>query len=131
MRQENSTRTPAPVRSGSVLLVGAFDDLSTLRRASRHFAAAAFADADFVCIPGEELQPPAGLWAELCGTMYRIVGQLPSQTQVEAIDAPEHVRECIRQVLATGGGLVLVRSSDRFSQACNIIQMAGGRIGFP
>jgi len=120
---------PAVVRSGAILLVGAFDDVRTLRRARREFAAA-FAAGDFVCIPAEEPQPAAGFWDEFCASILRAIGDHPGKEQVETIDAPESVRNSMRQILSSGGGLVLVRTMERLPQACHIIQTSGGRVGF-
>lgn len=114
----------------AVLLVGSFADLSALTRARRAFAAAAFAAADVVCIPNGDAEPVQELWGELSRPIFRALGFHATERQVGAIDAPEDARISMRQVLLSGGGLVLVRSADRFPRACEIIHATGGCVGF-
>ena len=94
------------------------------------FAQAAFTAAEIVCIP--DPQPDAGkeFWAELSRPIFRALGYQPTQKQLMAIDAPEDARLWMREVLSSGGGLVLVRSAERFPRACEIIDGAGGSVGF-
>lgn len=115
---------------GAILLVGAFGDLTALD-AARGKLAVALEENEFFCIPDGEDRPVGGVWSGLSRPLSRVLGYDWTETPMTPIEAPETVRDCMRQVLLSGGGIVLVRAADRFPTACEIIHAAGGRVGFP
>lgn len=105
------------------MLVGSYRQIEALNRAVEEFAAAAFAteDAMFVCA-----YPAAKVhwWKRLRDwARERFVDG--------AGDAPQFPIEFdgADELLASGGGFVLVRCPARFHQACEIIERTGGRVG--
>ncbi len=115
-----------PVRA--ILLLGIFRDVAAVRRVQESFVAAAFAAHEVVCVPAKQDNPGDTLLAKLYRSLTRLFGYQSQEQPVIAIDAPE-IRARIQRVLESGGGLVLVRSANRFPQACEIIHQAGGRVG--
>jgi len=114
----------------AIFLVGSFADLGALTRARSAFAAAAFPAADLVCIPDGDAESAREFWVGLSRPFLRAFRCSPTEKQVSTIDAPEDLRSWMRAVLLSGGGLVLVRSADRFPRACEIIHATGGCVGF-
>ena len=111
-----------------LVLIGAFDDLAALGNALMQFSAAAFTSSDMICVAADRPADVTGIWWKL----RRRIG-LGRDLGPVVPDEPglaDYGVEAER-VLASGGGLVLVRSAPRFQQACEIIERAGGRIGVP
>lgn len=110
--------------------MGAFGDLTALDAARRKLAVA-LEESEFFCIPDVDSSPTGGVLSGLSRPLSRVLGYDWTEKQITPIEAPETVRECVRHVLSSGGGIVLVRAADRFPTACEIIHAAGGRVGFP
>lgn len=88
-----------------LVLVGMFDTQEEFARAEQAFAAAGFSDRELACV-----------WQSRCSSI------LSRFSQPRAISY-------LKRLLASGGAVVLVLSVLRFSQACQIIEQAGGYIG--
>ncbi len=67
-------------------------------------------------------------WAGLRARLTRIAGEQSAEMQLRGI-LLEPVRTYVRQVLGSGGGVVLIRAAQFFPRACEIIRNAGGRVG--
>lgn len=107
------------------MLVGSFDDVAGLDQAQREFFAAAFSPEEIVSLCGRRPIGCRGWW-----TRFRQVvadWRRASPLAVPLGDAADPASR-VQQVLAAGGGVVLVRCT-RLSQACEIIQRCGGRVG--
>ena len=115
---------------GAILLVGAFGNRAALKTAKGRLLTAAFDSTEFLCVPEVE-EEVGGFWAELYRPLCCALGHDPRRRQLTSFHAPDHAQTWMRQILMAGGGLLLVRSADRFPQACEIIYGAGGRVGFP
>ncbi len=121
--EKDGTRLPR-----AIVLVGVFDDVSRLTRARTAFQEAAFTPTDLVCICGP--QRPGSLNGGWAGLYARVARTLTDSAEIHVSGiVSEPTRRCIRQVLAAGGGVVLIRAAHRFPRACEIIRSAGGQVG--
>lgn len=88
-----------------LVLVGLFDTQEAFIRAADAFAAAGFADHELACIRHSRCSSLLSRFSQPGAVAY------------------------LKNLLASGGAFVLVLSVVRLSQACQIIEQAGGCIG--
>lgn len=88
-----------------LVLVGIFETQNDFSRASDAFVAAGFSDNELACVRHSRY---ANIFSRL--------------SQPQALGY-------LKSLLASGGACILVLSVVRFSQACQIIEQAGGWIG--
>lgn len=107
------------------MLVGSFADVAGLDQAQREFLAAAFSPEEIVSLCGRRSPGCRGWWIRLRDVLADWRRVAPRAVRLgDSADPASRVQ----QVLAAGGGVVLVRCT-RLSQACEIIQRCGGRVG--
>ena len=123
------TKGCAPPAQRPLVLIGTFEDRAALGAALLRFSAAAFTSSDIYSLAAAQPVRTDGAWWKLrrcIGFACAPEADVPDEAGVAAAFGLEAER-----LLASGGGLVLVRSPGRFHEACEIIQRAGGRIGVP
>jgi hypothetical protein len=92
-------------REYPLVLLGMFETQEDFAKATHAFTAAGFSDSELACVRHN-----------------RCAGILSRFSQPVML-------ACLKSLLASGGACVLVLSVVRFSQACQIIEQAGGWIG--
>ena len=107
-----------------LVLVGTFDDLRAVARATAAFEAAAFTAEEFAYVAARAADA-AGFWSKLSAWFCN--SQLLEQSDAGAVSDVADTSGTAS--LASAAGIILVRSAVRFHQACRIIEEAGGRIG--
>lgn len=104
-KKQTQTVCRAEVQEYPLVLVGMFETQDDFSRASDAFAAAGFSDHELACVRHS-----------------RYASLLSRFSQPQALSY-------LKALLASGGACILVLSVVRFSQACQIIEQAGGWIG--
>ncbi len=108
----------------AVVLVGTFPDAGHLSKATAAFDAAAFTTSDIVSISPSGADHGRGAWRWLFAFFRR-----SGNKHINVIRPTGPVQASVREVLASGGGLVFIHTASRFPQACEIILSSGGHIG--
>ena len=104
-KKQTQTAFRTEAQEYPLVLIGMFETQDDFARASDAFVAAGFSDNELACVRHS-----------------RYASILSRFSQPQALTY-------LRTLLASGGACILVLSVVRFSQACQIIEQAGGWIG--
>jgi hypothetical protein len=122
----DSNQQCIPVADAEFALIASFDDARKIGTAVTALRQAAF--------PAEDVAPVRsivcasdGLWAKLCNWLSARFGR-ETQAEYEPSLSGTGVAR-VQRLLASGGGIIVVRTGQRLHEACELIESAGGRVG--